>query len=275
MKTLVVDIFPFGESLDTLKIRSASQFIIISHLTRPLVSLDSEAQIEGNLAESWTCSLDFKEHKFKLKKNQKFLNGEIISPWHVVETILRQIRNNVATHYDFSRIKTIEAKEDVIIFTLKEPDVNFFMNTYNPEFGVLHDSDFIGGFSNVTFKISSGPYKLINKEENSIVVEKNNFYDFNTTNNSPDRVKFISSTNSEKINKFKRKELNFAILNDSFSFEKIEDIVLNNSVTLTIPRIGFSYWISIDPRKKIFKKQNSRNEIQMIISNSNIDYDQY
>ena len=114
----VADIFSISKTLDTSMITTAGQFIVLSNVVRPLIKLNSQAQIEGDLVESWEISEDSTLFQFTISKGAKWSNGELITSDDVIKSLERQRSLNTANHFHFSSIKSL-TKINPTQFTVK------------------------------------------------------------------------------------------------------------------------------------------------------------
>lgn len=272
----VLDLFSSTSVLDPAEIYSAGQYIVVSHLVRPLTKFNKEAQIEGDLVESWRIKDDFKEFHFKIKDDAKWSDGTAIKSNDVSNSISRQKRLKTANHFNFSIIKEVKVVDErnFIIF-LKDRDVSFIRQVSYPEFGLISEIDSHKNREPLKLKKVSGPYSLSEKLENGgFVLTKNKFYnDFHSE--APQNIEFRWSKGSEKNRGILDGSIDFAIPFGSINNDLMKEFEKNKNLKVAHPHIGYSFWLTINPGSEIFKNKETRNWLQTLLATKNYNLSDY
>ncbi len=151
------------------------------------------------IAESWTVSKDGLEWKFTLRTNARFETGETITAEQVARSwralldpavqapyasLLDSIsgafayRTGQTTDTDTIGISALD--ERTLQVRLERPTEHLSRILCHHAFSIIHPKDMARGARNeaeATLKpLSSGPFKLVSRDENSLVFEKNEHY---------------------------------------------------------------------------------------------------
>src|SRR5690606_6455493 len=87
----IVDMIgPVPDSLNVQSVRSATQYLVMAHLSRPLTRLNKNAQIEGDLADRWEIDSQFLEYRFRISARAKWSDGNSITAEQVADSFNRQ-----------------------------------------------------------------------------------------------------------------------------------------------------------------------------------------
>ena len=265
-RPLIADIFEVPNKLDNAQIHSASQYIILSHLLRSLIRLDSSGQIQGDLAQSWTVRDNFQTFIFHIRPKTYFSNGHPITAEHVAKNLERQMRLNTATHFDFSSVKKVSVNHEELTIALKAPNPYFITETNHPEFGVLYSNPSQANPDqfDLKFSITSGPYVVSEVGDKNILLSKNPMYpDGNDL--SPHKVNFVSHPEAQKLASLKSGKTDFTVTMNSSS-------VNDPAIVSTHPHIGFTYWLTINPLSKKFKDKKSRHSLQALLNSADLSF---
>ncbi len=266
-KVFVSNIFSGSDFLDPARIQTAGQYLTLHQLTRNLIKLDKNAQIRGDLASNWSVEENFTKFRFKIDK-KKFSDGSLITASDVVNTLKRQMKINKANHYNFDAIKRVNTlNENEVEIVLKKRNVKFIRLLAYPEFGILHSSDINRKEKETTFKVSSGAYYLNEVGKDFYVIKKNDFFEKHNQK-SPQIVKFEWSTKSQKLKSLQEGKIDFAIPFDPLNKEEFNKILINKELRVTYPAIGYTYWLTINPRTKFGSSKDRRKELQKILRNA-------
>lgn len=259
---LRMNIFPFDSHLTISSIKSASEYIILKHLSRNILDTKKDGSLAGDLVESWKISKDFKEFKFTIRENQKFSNGETITVDHIVSSLSTQLKSKSAIHFDFNKIKSIDKiSQNEFQIIQKDSSPRFLHKLAHPEFGILYPGK-------ETFKISSGCYSLEKIEKNKAVLKVNKFCP--ELKNKYDTVIFSYSDPSEQVKKINNNELDFCI--SFFQDDKIAhaNISKNKNYDTYKPHIGFTYWLSFNSNSKQLQVDANREFITKAIKSKDL-----
>lgn len=256
--SLKVSVFPVAE-IDPSKVQTAGQFIILHHLLRPLTKLDPTGQIEGDLVESWRIKENYQLFNFKIKSDAKWSDGANITSKDVKEALSRQIKLNTANHFNFENIKSIEILNDrEFSIRLNKSDVLFIRQISYPEFGIVNFRD-----NKLDFSKTSGPFILEKQNETVLSLKKNNYY----TNNSPEtpsQIEFRVSKTSDVEEMINKNELDFVVPH-STKEEVLKEIAKLENYKISEPHIGYSFWMSINPKSTVINNTTKRRFIQSLI----------
>ncbi|MCX6111171.1 MAG: ABC transporter substrate-binding protein [Proteobacteria bacterium] len=257
------------QALDPKKITSASHYIILLHLVRPLIKMNAQAEVEGDLAESWSNSDNFTVYILKLRADAKWSNGSLITANQVVQTFSHQMNAKSAIHADFSDIRTITAADDhTLHFTLNRPNANFLVKIAHPECGILKNPKATVDIE--MFAVTSGPYVLVQKGESSYFLKRNPFYS-GFAQDAPIEVLFQSSPLKEQISAIKSKEADFVMPRGGLALDDHHKIIEHKYIKPWEPHLGFSYWMSLNPNSKALSDHATRKWIQCLLAPGKVD----
>ncbi|MEQ1664992.1 MAG: ABC transporter substrate-binding protein [Bdellovibrionales bacterium] len=173
----------------------------------PLVSQYHLGKIEGQIAESWRASDDFKTWIFTIKKNITFENGDVITPQVVVKSLTRMAylmyQKQSASGFmedleDLNSLKFANSEFKGITFDQNSVTLNFI----KPKrklltlisfglYGVVHPEDFdarTGEWRNPHKAIASGPYRITEWSETKIKLVRREVNWFYKTENPIDVI---------------------------------------------------------------------------------------
>lgn len=253
--SLTLDLFPLPTSIDIKSIKSASEYIVINHLTRGLVTLNKEGQIQGEIAKSWLINKNTTEFIFEIKNDQYFSDGELISSSDIVNSINWQLSNKDAIHVDFQIINKVESiNNSSLKITLKKPEPRFLIKLTHAEFGILHKSDL--KLTRPEFKITSGYYFLNKLEKDQILFTRNPHQ--KNTNNQFVNVIFKSSPPDQQYHDLIHSKTDFAIPYTGDENNFLEELNQLKRFIKLEPHIGFTYWISFNLKSKVFQSKECR-----------------
>lgn len=252
-----MDIFPFDDHLSISSIKSASEYIILKHLSRNILDTLKDGSLAGDLVESWKISKDFKEFKFTIRENQKFSNNETITVDNIVSSISTQLKSKSTIHFDFNKIKSIDkTSQNEFQITLKDPTPRFLHKLAHPEFGILYPGK-------ETFKITSGCYSLEKIEKNKAKLKLNKFCP--NIKNKFDTVVFSYSDPVDQVKKINNNELDFCISFFQDDKKAHDNISKNKNYDTYKPHIGFTYWLSFNSKSKQLQEAATREFITKTI----------
>lgn len=254
-----VSVFPATE-FDPASIKTAGQFIVLHQLIRPLTKLDKVGQIEGDLVESWRIKDDFKSFIFKIKADAKWSDGSAIRSIDVKDSLQRQLRLNTSNHFNFNIIENIAVINELeFSIKLKSSNSLFIRQVSYPEFGIVKIKDDAPDLT-----VTSGAYFLSKKDDKEILIEKNHYYkDFSTK--APKSVIFENIKPEQLHDSKEEKKFDFVIPYASDEKE-IDSYIKRTSSDLTEPHIGYSYWLSINPKSTLLDTIEKKHTIQALIN---------
>lgn len=270
-KSIIVDAYAsLPQRLDTALVRSAAEYRILLHLARPLLKYNKNAQLESDLAVSWNIDNEFRKYSFKIDPNAKWSNGTKISSEQVASSVLRQIRLNNATHFDFSNIDSVNNTPDELIITLKNRNPHFLKSVAHPEFApVWNPEEDAMKFDD--HKVSSGPYFLDSHVKNSYRLKKNEYY---TSSNplSPHEITFQSSSFTDQMALLEQGKVDFIVPSAGVSGENHIRLKNNPNIIAITPHVGYSYWLSLNPQSKVFSSLAARRWFLNLIHKTKLDF---
>ncbi|TNF04060.1 MAG: hypothetical protein EP326_01905 [Deltaproteobacteria bacterium] len=240
--TLTVSLFPIHKDVDHTHIVSAGEYIVLDHFFRNMIWIDKHASIQADLAESWNVDHSKKSIHFKLKKDQKFSNGEVIKASHVISSWKYQQSKGTATHYDFSLIKSFKQMNDFEfeITMASEINIDLFTSLSQPEFGVIYNPEKASDYS-----ISSGPFYLESKTENEFHLVKNPY--FISSGKTDKLIIQRQGVQQDSFEKLESGKLDFYIPYTGLSNDDAKKLSVSKIASETRPNIGFTYWLSLNP----------------------------
>lgn len=266
----VVDIFAMPEKIDTSLIHSASEFIILTHLNRPLIKLNANSKIEGDLCDEWRVEDDFKKFTFHVREDAQWSDGTKLTSQDVVATIQRQMSLNSANHFNFKEIlKVSNIGGNKFIVQLKSKNLSFIRHVTYPEFGVLHKSQISKEVGKLDHAITSGPYVLEKHENGRYYLSKNKFYK-NSEEGSPSHVVFQSTDIETQLNGLNSGKIDFAIPHRLLSRSQHNSVVESKKLSISSPHIGYTFWVSINPKSKSLSDVKTRHWIQKVLDSSKL-----
>ena len=272
-KTFVADIFgAMPEELETLRVRMASQYVMLLHLVRTPVVLDKSGLVAGDLFQKWKVSPDKKEFTFTLKKSQKWSDGSQILPSDFVKTFKRQILSNNSTHFDFSTVESVDlTKDGQFRVKLKKKNSNFIFQLTHPEFGVVRVKN-----GAIDLTVTSGPFSLAKHsvKERKFYFIRNNFYPLHDTK-SPKQILFQAKGLESQISGLVSGEIDFVVPAKQISVDKHKIIVKSPLTKVVSPKIGFTHWISLNAESNNLDNLSKRKGILKILSNAKLDFTPY
>lgn len=255
------------ESLETTEVNSVTEYVLLEHLLRPLVSYSTEGQIVGDLAASWEVSDGHKRYIIQLKENQHFSDGALITADDVVATFKRSIKKEQTVHFDFEKIKEVKKLSILRLeIILNKADPFFLIDLDHPEFRILSREDATAEKKHQTFSKTSGPYRVEKKENGKISFLKNSHY---PKHFGPER--FIAIDNEQVLKNISR-DLSVDVLWGSLSASKKDhDHLLKNKYRSHNPRLGFSFFLGINPNRPQLADLSVRQYLQNILRLSKND----
>lgn len=258
-------LFSFPAELDPAAITSAGSYIILSHLLRSPTKLTKDGQIVGDLIEKWEVDKTKTQWKFFIKKDSYFSDGNQITSTNFVESYNRQVRMNTAIHFNFAKIKSISIINiQEFEIKLKTPIAGFLFDLAKPEFGVLPSVESTKDINKLTFKITSGPYHISHLKKDDTHLEVNSYYP-ESENIRP--LLLTSGSSKEMLTNLKNAKIDFCVPFDTVSEFDFKQVESNKNLKIIHPHIGFSYWLSLNPKSSKFKSKAERTSFQsMFIS---------
>lgn len=262
---IVVDLGPLPADADPSSIGSVSKYLYLSHVVRTPIVIDRTASIKGGLAESWEVSADQTEYKLRFKRTELFNDGSPITAKNFLETISFRRALKSQIHFDFNLIRSAELTGDVVTLKLTKALPLFITNLSQPEFGILHPSTIKDPKAGPLF--CSGYYCLESFEKDKIVLTKNR----HVKSTGPESVMFLN-TGLKKYDMLKSGDLNFIL-----EFGDIpKDLALEasgRSLEIVEPHIGFTHWVTLNPRRKSLASETMRSIIQTELKSQFLKFD--
>lgn len=246
------------QNLETTEINSVTEYVLLEHLLRPLISYSTEGRVVGDLAASWEILDGHKRYVIQLKEKQQFSDGAVITSDDVIATLKRSIRKDQTVHFDFGKIKEVKKLTDLRVeIVLKKSDPFFLIDLDHPEFRIISREDAAAEKNNQIFSKTSGPYRIEKKENGKISFSKNKYY--------PNHIgpEHFQAIDNEQVIKNLSKELKVDVLWGGLSASKKDhDFLLKNKYRSHNPRLGFSFFIGINPVRPYLADVSVRRYIQ-------------
>lgn len=173
---------------DPTLIQTTGDWYYLDHISRGLVSYDSNQQkFSQFFAQSWSSTSDGL-HVFKLKPGNKFHDGTEITPKDILWSIKRLLIKKTSTHFPLwdyvlgcEDLKSLEdecsglfvTNTGDITFRLKTQSDSFFLQLASPETGIWWSGDLNPQTGDLKPTKFSGPYFVSQVNENEVVLLKN------------------------------------------------------------------------------------------------------
>jgi len=140
-----------------------------------LLTIDSELNFIGDLAQSYTVSDDALTWTFPLRDDVKFSNGEQVTAEDVKFTY--EMLKEDGIKFDLSFVESIEIAEgNTIVITLHEPRSTFVSQL--TEIGIVPKAHYDDNYSQNP--IGSGPYKVVQYNDGQQIIMEYNPYWYGT-----------------------------------------------------------------------------------------------
>ncbi len=260
---------PIPETLSVESVRSATEYLVMIHLVRPLVRLNKVGQIEGDLADSWKISQDFLQYTFRISPTAKWSDGTTIDSASVEKSLKHQLKIGSTTHFDFRIIESIKAEGENILIRLKKPNPNLLRQLIHPELGTI----FFDHNNSSSFQKTSGPYSALAFNEQKISLKKNPYFPWAEVN-SPERLIFeVSDSVEDQVDKLKKNLADFIIPMSGMSPQLYESIRDHEDIQKVDPHIGYTFWISPKSDSTIFKDGKNRLLFSKLIKMVQLDFE--
>ena len=260
--------------MDSATVNSASEYFLLLHLCRPLVTFTSSGELLGDLAESWDIDAEFKVFTFKIKAGEKLSDGSPITNELVLKALKRLVARESAVHYETAKIKEVATiAPDKLRITLHKSDPFFIQDLDNPEFRVLSEHDAAAPAGKQSFQVTSGAYFLQKEQHKVLTLAKNQF--FPASPKAPELLEVSDSSidPSHLMTKVKAKDYDLLwVHNQTESFHKE---ILEADYQYKVPRLSFSYWLSMNPNTPALKAQETRNWLQKVLSSKKLTFNRY
>ena len=201
-----------------------------------LVRVNSQAEYEGDLAESWEVSKDALVYTYKLKEGVKFQDGSAFTAEDVVftyETVMENQGQN--GEVDLSKLEKAEAKDEYTVkFTLKEPFSPFLDVT--AQLGIVPKD----GYDSAAFDqmpVGTGPWKVVQYDtEQQLIVEANEEY----FEGAPKikRVTFVDMDNEAAFSNARSGQLDVVMVQPSYAAETLGGMHMEKLETMDVRNIS-------------------------------------
>ncbi len=175
---------------DPTFIQTTGDWYYLDHISRGLVSYDSNRQkFSQFFAESWSSNPDGL-HLFKLRPDIKFHDGSSITPKDILWSIKRLLIKKTSTHFPLwdyvqgcESLKSLEdecsglfvTSEGDIAIRLKTQTDSFFLQLASPETGIWWSGDMNPQTGELKPSKFSGPYFVSQVDANEALLMKNKY----------------------------------------------------------------------------------------------------
>lgn len=253
---LKIGIPSISEKINHLEIHSVSEYVIFDDLLRSLVKFDSNGEISPDLAESWKIEEEFKKFTLKIKPNQHFSDGSLITAEDIKESLLYLAKHPSIIHGNGNKFKKISVpRANEVEIILEENNPFFLMELSAPEYRI---SKTMG-----KYQVTSGPYYVTATSSTKLSLKLNEYYPFEN------KVKFKEVEYSYYQLAQANKLLDMDIIwpTSTISLNEIEEFQRNGYYVYKM-NIGFSYWLSLNPNTLNFDERiQIKNELDLILKN--------
>lgn len=266
---LHVDLGPSSNpySVDPLEYDFFDHHFAFTSVLSPIVSFYEKGKMNSFYFEKFEVNSDYTEWIFKIKKNIKFENGDIINPSVIGRSFIRiafKMKENNSNSglfeniYEYEKIsspssqpKGITWDENVLKLKFKKTEKELLEKISFNIYAIAHPSDYdpiTGAWKNPKKAISSGSYKIVDWTENNIKLELNKNFIINEKN-------FDQISISFNKNQADNKDIDFYINSSTnLSFE-------NNLTYISGPRNFIRYlrffdkneWLSIKSNRELLR----------------------
>lgn len=259
--------------LNHKEVRSATQYLIMAHLMRPLVHLNREAQIEGDLADSWKIEDSFKKYTFQISKNAKWSNGDTISAKDIADSIQAQMLVGSTTHFDFRTIQSVDASEHTLKICLKESNPSFLNQLVHPEFGPVKTNPNNDNLPHLS--ITAGAYSILNASPEEIILIRNPHFPF-AKDSSPDQIRLTGTDNLEnQLESLKSGAADIVIPMNGVTTTIFTQFVKIVDVQVLDTHFGYTFWLAPNFTSPPFQDIKVRQWLAAKLSALKIDFDSY
>lgn len=137
-----------------------------------LLTIDSDLNFIGDLAESYTVSEDALTWTFPLRNDVKFSNGELVTAEDVKFTY--EMLKEDGIKFDLSFVESIEAvpEDNTVVIRLLEPRSTFVSQL--TEIGIVPEAHYDDNYSQNP--IGSGPYQVVQYDDGQQIIMEYNPY---------------------------------------------------------------------------------------------------
>lgn len=256
---LKLSLFQINSDFKIEQISSAGDYIFFKHLNKNLIEIDSNGRVYGDLAEKWKTSKNHTEFKLELKKNLYFSDHTPLLAIDVEKSFLDIKKKHGSIHFNFSNIKKIKAiSEFEVLIQLKKSMPRFLRSLAHPEFGIRKIDSLLE--KDINYKVTSGCYSLKDVTKDRLLLEKNNLC--NDSLNGYKNVAFHFSKPADQKNSIQKNEYDFYI--SLMNQNDLKQSTLDGRYVAESPHIGFTYWMTINNKSKIFQKKINRDTLYSI-----------
>ena len=286
--SLQINIGQEPHTMDPSKNVTGDSLIYLNHIFEGLVSKDKDGKIIPAAANSWSISGDGLIYTFNLKKDAYWSDGKPVSAKDFVYSFRRLFDPNTKSKfaYQYNVIKNskyilngemetkylgIEAIDDYTLEIILEVPLTYFLEILSyPTFYPLRE-DIIKQYEynwtdNPETFIGNGPFKVVERKLNDVIVmEKNEFY-WNNKEVIPSRLEFILKNDPQySLNAVKNGTLHFS---RNFPLEQIT-ILQRSGYIHNVPRIS-TYFYFLNTTNKILCDVNVRKALSLAIDRNYI-----
>ncbi len=234
---LKIAIPKISKNLSHSEIHSVSEYVIFDELLRSLVKFNSNGELAPDLAESWEIKDNYKKIIFKIKPNEKFSDGSIITVDDISNSLQYLLKNSDIIHGNGKKLKSIKPlKNDQLEIELLESNPFFLTELSAPEYRIVKNIA-------KNYSITSGPYYIYKYEPLKKVSLKLNLnYPFDT------KVKYdeVEYYPYEILENNDIKKFDIIWPTSTMNQSEINKIKEQGYFVYTL-NLGFSYWLSLNP----------------------------
>jgi len=184
-------------TLDPIKTKHIYDLQVIGQIYNGLIEINEKNQIVPALAENWSTT-DYKTWKFKIRNNVLFHDNSKLKPSDVLFSFKRILSKESNSAWILSDvIKNFKIiPPDTFVIELNKPDPHFLHRITSPLFSIVPETikNLKEFGSNIA--IGTGPFKLLQKTDNEIILIRNENY-WEKTNGNVSKLKFVTIKNDQ------------------------------------------------------------------------------
>lgn len=259
-------------SINPAQIGSSNHYSLLLHLIRTPVRYTKDLQIEADLLQSWKISHENKNFLLTFKEHQVFSNGTKITAKFFKNVLDWQIQKKSSIHFDFTKIKSIKLINELALeIKMKTATKDFIRQLVHPEFGLYYNLSDEPKISE--FNVSSGPYSINSVSTDGILLVKNSYYPSDI--NYPEWVLWRSSGVKKQLLGLDNGSVDFSVPHQAFGIEEHSQIVKNKNIKSFDPNMGYTFFISLNPKTSNFNSVVKRRSFLKFLSELELTLEKY
>jgi peptide/nickel transport system substrate-binding protein len=198
-KPVVVYVADIFNTLNPYDTGAFSDSYVFNQVYETLTRVDDKGVAQPGLAESWEVSDDALTYTFKLVKDAKFQNGEMLKASDVVFTY-NYAKSFAAKNAYYAMVKSVEAVDDYTVkFTLSQPTPLFTAHTQ--QIPIVNEK-FVKEKNNDISKeaCGTGPYKIVSYDPAvKVMLTRNEDYRLGAAKIKDAELRYVSDASSAVV----------------------------------------------------------------------------